>query len=99
MRRPPQITPRWLTLEGAAIYSGLSQRTIQNYIKENLIVSANVIIPGRTRGRWLVDRESLDAFIEQFVERIFMRPTKSRAEDPVSQECRSGPVQGADGGD
>ena len=67
MKRPPQITPRWLTLEGAAIYSGLSQRTIETYIKENLVVSANVIMPGRSRGRRLVERESLDAFIEQFI--------------------------------
>jgi hypothetical protein len=58
------ITPRWLTLKGAARYSGLSERTIVNYIKDGLIVSSNVIRPGASRGRRLVDRISLDAFIE-----------------------------------
>ena len=61
------ITPRWLTLEGAARYCGVSSRTIENYIKDGLIVSANVIRPGASRGRRLVDRCSLDSFIEQFI--------------------------------
>ena len=59
------IVPRWLTLKGAAIYTGLSERTNQNYIKANLVISSNVVMPGASRGRRLVDRISLDAFIEQ----------------------------------
>jgi len=58
------IERRWLTIEGAAIYSGLSGRTIQNYVKDGLVRSSNVITPGATRGRRLIDRESLDKFIE-----------------------------------
>lgn len=43
MSMKPNIIPRWLTLEGAARYCGVSSRTIENYIKDGLIVSANVI--------------------------------------------------------
>lgn len=69
MSREPGIIPRWLTLEGAAKYTGLSQRTIENYIKDGLVISANVVRPGSTRGRRLVERPSLDAFIEQYIGR------------------------------
>jgi len=69
MNIEPTVTPRWLTLERAAKYTGLSQRTIANYIKDGLIISANVIRPGATRGRRLVDRYSLDSFIESQIGR------------------------------
>jgi len=65
MNREHQIVPRWLTLKGAAIYSGLSERTIENYIKADLVVSSNVVMPGNSRGRRLIERASLDAFIER----------------------------------
>jgi hypothetical protein len=65
MNREHQIVPRWLTLKGAAIYSGLSERTIANYIKADLVVSSNVVMPGNSRGRRLIERTSLDAFIER----------------------------------
>jgi excisionase family DNA binding protein len=67
MNHDQTLAPRWLTLEGAAKYTGLSQRTIENYIKDGLIISANVMRPGASRGRRLVERPSLDAFIEQFI--------------------------------
>ncbi|WP_419529552.1 helix-turn-helix domain-containing protein [Haloferula sp.] len=60
---------RWLPLKKASIYSGLSARTLQNYIRKGLIKSSNVIAPGSSRGRRLIDRESLDAFIEAGVNR------------------------------
>jgi len=58
------IAPRWLTLDKAAAYCGLGQRCLQNYIKAGHIRSSNAVAPGATRGRRLIDRESLDAFIE-----------------------------------
>jgi hypothetical protein len=61
---PAWITPRWLTLTQASIYSGLGTRVLQNCIQAELIRSSLVCAPGSTRGRQLVDRESLDAFIE-----------------------------------
>ena len=59
------ITPRWLTYASAAKYSGLSARTIQNYVNAGHVQSSNVMAPGATRGRRLIDRASLDAFIER----------------------------------
>jgi len=67
MYRQPHIVPRWLTLKGAAIHTGLSERTIENHVRANLVISSNVVMPGATRGRRLVERESLDAFIEQWI--------------------------------
>jgi len=58
------ITPRWLTYEKAEIYSGLGTRVLQNHVKAGFIRSSNAVAPGATRGRRLIDRESLDAFIE-----------------------------------
>ncbi len=61
------ITPQWLTIEGAIRYSGLSEGTIRTYIRDGHVVSANVVLPGNRRGRRLINRPSLDAFIERYV--------------------------------
>ncbi len=58
------ITPRWLTYAGAASYSSFSTRKLEELVAKKLIVSHNVRDPGKNRGRRLIDRESLDAFIE-----------------------------------
>lgn len=55
---------RWFTVSNASQYSGINTRTLQNYIKDELIVSSTVKRPGAARGRRLICRESLDAFIE-----------------------------------
>jgi len=60
-----QVQPAWYTLKAAAIYSGLSTRLLEDLVREKLIVSSSVIKPGATRGRRLVSRVSLDAWIEQ----------------------------------
>lgn len=67
MKPQQYISPQWLTIEGACRYSGLSDGTIRNYISEGHIVSANVVLPGNSRGRRLINRPSLDAFIERYV--------------------------------
>lgn len=59
-----KITPRWLTLTQATCYSGIGERTLQNHVKAGFLRSSNACAPGATRGRRLIDRESLDAFIE-----------------------------------
>lgn len=59
-----RVTPRWLTFQQGAIYSGLSTGTLRNYELAGHIAVANVIQGGSSRGRKLIDRESLDAFIE-----------------------------------
>jgi hypothetical protein len=62
--KPPSITPRWLTYEQAAIYSGLGTRVLENHVRAGFIRSSNACAPGATRGRRLLDRLSLDEFIE-----------------------------------
>lgn len=63
------ITPRWLSYDQAANYSGLGKRVLQNHVKAGYVRSSNCIAPGCSRGRRLIDRESLDAFIEAGVDR------------------------------
>jgi molybdenum-dependent DNA-binding transcriptional regulator ModE len=67
MKPYQQIAPQWLTIEGATRYSGLSDGTIWTYIREGHIVSSNIVLPGNIRGRRLINRASLDAFIERYV--------------------------------
>jgi hypothetical protein len=55
----------WLTITGAVRYSGLGRSLIYELIQENLLVSSTVKRPGRTRGRRLVQRASLDRLIEE----------------------------------
>lgn len=61
------IQPRWLTLESARKYSGLSEGTLRKLIKSGDIVSSNAIPPGSSKGMRLIDRPSLDAWIEKFI--------------------------------
>jgi excisionase family DNA binding protein len=53
-----EITPRWLSLANASKYSGLSVRTLNKAVKSKSFKS---YLNGRKR---LIDRESLDAWIE-----------------------------------
>ena len=57
--------PAWLTVAEAARYSGLSQALLYELIKEHCIISSTVLRPGRRRGRRLIQRASIDAFIEK----------------------------------
>lgn len=58
MKDPFEIQPRWLNAKGAAKYSGMSERTIRRLIQNKTVRSS---LRGRCR---LIDRESLDAWIE-----------------------------------
>jgi len=60
------ILPRWLTLQAAAPYSGVSGQTLRNWEKAGHIRFANVT-PMGGRGRVLIDRLELDKFIEGFI--------------------------------
>ncbi len=75
---------RWLTLQSAAKYVGVSERTLENWEKQGCFKMARVIAPGKTRGRTLIDRESLDDYITQFVgnppQNIAMNIKSGRAE-------------------
>jgi hypothetical protein len=57
--------PAWLTVADASKYSGLSGALLYELINEECIISSTVLRPGRRRGRRLIQRASLDAFIEK----------------------------------
>lgn len=58
------ITPRWFTYEQASQYSGLGTRVLENHVRAGFIRSSRACAPGASRGRTLLDRLSLDNFIE-----------------------------------
>jgi len=60
------LTARWITFQQGSRYVGVSTRTLQNWEKTGGFRTANVS-PCGTRGRRLIDRASLDKFIESFV--------------------------------
>jgi hypothetical protein len=62
--RSHSVTPHWLTYEQAAIYSGLGIRVLQNHVRAGFIRSSNACAPGASKGRRLLERASIDAFIE-----------------------------------
>lgn len=53
-----KIKPKYLNLEGAARYCGLAKRTLEDAAKANKFAN---FVQARRR---LIDRESLDAWIE-----------------------------------
>ena len=56
---------RWMSLQSASVYSGVSSQTLRNWAKAGHFRLCNVS-PMGTRGRVLIDRLELDAFIEKF---------------------------------
>ena len=64
--KPPTFAPRWLTFKTAPPYAGVSEQTLRNWSKAGHIHLVNVT-PMGGRGRVLIDRIELDAFIEGFV--------------------------------
>ena len=59
--------PKTLTFQQAEHYTGLSIGTLENYARAGLITVSNMIMPGATRGRKLIDRKSLDHLIDECV--------------------------------
>ena len=65
-----QIQPRWATLKDAATYSGLSERYLQDFIRDGLIQSSLVKRTNAKRGRRLIDLWSLDECIQQGLNKV-----------------------------
>ena len=66
MARPHTTThvlPRWLRIEAAAEYSGISRSRLYELMAEDAIKSHNVRKRYAARGLRLIDRLSLDDFI------------------------------------
>lgn len=55
-----------MTYQAASLYVGVSVRTLENWTTAGHLRYANVCPMGE-RGRKLLDREHLDAFVESFV--------------------------------
>lgn len=51
------MTPRWLSLSDAAEYCSLCSKTLLKYILEGEVYAS------KKGGKWIVDRESLDAWL------------------------------------
>lgn len=76
--------PAWFPVADAAHYSGLSRALIYEHIKDGLLISSTVKRPGRSRGRRLIQRESLDRLIEAGIgksSRDNIRDHRTRATD------------------
>ena len=50
---------RWLSLSEAAVYVSLSQKTLMKYVNRGVIYGT---LKG---GKWLIDRVSLDTWLEE----------------------------------
>jgi Helix-turn-helix domain len=59
------LPPRWLRLPVAIRYSGISRSKLYELFTEGQIKAASVHGKGSKRGIRLVDRLSLDAYLEQ----------------------------------
>jgi hypothetical protein len=64
----PTLKPRWLRVPGATRYSGMGRSLIYEAIKDNKIKSVCVRKKNCVRGIRLINADSLDAFLESFVE-------------------------------
>jgi hypothetical protein len=62
---PPTLQARWLRIPAATAYSGLSRARLYVLLAEGQIKSASICGRGKRRGIRIVDKESLDAFLEK----------------------------------
>jgi hypothetical protein len=63
----PELVARWLRVPVAVTYSGLSRARLYTLLAEGQIRSASIRAKGRRRGIRLIDRLSIDQFIEKNV--------------------------------
>ena len=61
------ITPRWLGLAQAAVYSSVTAQTLRNWEKLGKL-TLHRVSPAGTRGRVLIDREELDSLIVSYAQ-------------------------------
>lgn len=61
------LEPRWLKVGAAVNYSGISRAVLYRFLAEGKIRSSSLRSRGSLRGIRLIDRASLDAYIESFV--------------------------------
>src|ERR1700757_3692544 len=67
------LEPRWLKVGAAVSYSGISRAVLYRILAEGKIRSSSLRSRGALRGIRLIDRASLDAYIESFVDKSAVR--------------------------
>jgi hypothetical protein len=67
---PVQLQPRWLRVPQAVAYSGISRARLYPLLAEGQIRSSSVCAKGCRRGIRLIDRLSLDEFLEKHTAKI-----------------------------
>jgi hypothetical protein len=67
IENPTTLQPRWLKVPVAVSYSGINRARLYTLLAEGQIKSASVRSKGRFRGIRIIDRESIDQFIEKNV--------------------------------
>ena len=65
----PEFLPRWLGVQAAVGYSSISRARLYTLMAEGQIKSASVRAKGTTRGHRVIDRRSIDAFLEALIVR------------------------------
>jgi hypothetical protein len=63
---PVNLKPRWLKVCTAVKYSGISRAVLYRLLAQGKIRSSSLRSRGALRGIRLIDRDSLDAYIESF---------------------------------
>jgi hypothetical protein len=66
------LEPRWLKVDAAVTYSGISRAVLYRILAQGKIRSSSLRSRGALRGIRLIDKASLDAYIESFA----TEPTK-----------------------
>ena len=61
---PVRLQPRWLRIPAAVSYSGISRAKLFILLADREIKSASIRSKGKERGIRVVDRESIDRFLE-----------------------------------
>jgi hypothetical protein len=62
----PPVKPEWLRLPDAVRVSGIGRSTLYMLIKSGEVRSASIRKRNRTRGIRLINRDSLNDYIEKF---------------------------------
>jgi hypothetical protein len=60
------LEPRWLKVNAAVSYSGISRAVLYRILAEGKIRSSSLRSRGALRGIRLIDKASLDAYIESY---------------------------------
>jgi hypothetical protein len=74
------LAPRWLKVSTAVSYSGISRAVLYRILAEGKIRSSSLRSRGALRGIRLIDRASLDAYIESYATKPAEQSTKDTSE-------------------